>query len=101
MAKDDRAQEIGDRIRQARQEAGGMTQRELADLLGVTERSVNAYEAGDVIPYRFIRDLEKALDVPAAWLLHGDAATDDDRKLDEILSIVRGLRDAVERLERT
>jgi transcriptional regulator with XRE-family HTH domain len=68
------AQEIGKRIAQSRREAEGMTQRELADLLRVTERSVAAYEAGDVVPYRFMRQLEEILQKPASWLLYGEDA---------------------------
>lgn len=67
-----RAREIGKRIALARNEAGGMTQRELADLIGVTERSVSAYERGEVVPFRFIRKLEDALAKPAAWFLYGE-----------------------------
>jgi len=92
-----RAKEIGQRIALARREAEGMTQRELADLIGVTERSVAAYEAGDVIPYRFMRKLEEVLDRPASWLLYGErsaapaAGRDAEiiQKLDEILVLLR------------
>jgi transcriptional regulator with XRE-family HTH domain len=89
-----RAKEIGERIQLARRESGGMTQRELADLLGVTERSVAAYEAGDVIPYRFIRKLEEVLDKPATWILYGSngdsfgAATASSAKQDEIIDLL-------------
>ena len=88
-----RAREIGKRIKLARQEAGGMTQRELADLLGVTERSVAAYESGAVVPYRFLRKLEENLAKPAAWILYGEAADPPAgeiiAKLDEILALLR------------
>lgn len=89
------AVEVGRRIAQARREADGtgMTQRELADLLGVSERSVAAYESGDVIPYRFMRDLEHYLGKPAAWLLHGTESRGDI--LEEILSELRALRTEV------
>jgi transcriptional regulator with XRE-family HTH domain len=76
-----------------------MSQRELADLLGVTGRSIQAYEQGEVIPYRFVRQLESALGRPAAWFLHGDAAVNvRDEQYDEILRELRGLKRAVERL---
>lgn len=68
-----RAREIGRRIAQARQEAGGMTQRELGELIGVTDRSIMAYESGDVIPFRFLRQIEDATGRSAGWILHGDA----------------------------
>lgn len=85
-----RSKEIGERIAQARREADGMTQRELADLLGVTERSVAAYESGDVIPYRFMRQLEEILQMSASWFLYGEEATGGDPK--EILSILIEIR---------
>jgi len=103
MKKDPKkAQEIGSRIAQARKETGGMTQRELAELIGVTERSIAAYEAGDVVPYRFLRDLERVLGVEAAWLLHGDEVmkTAESRQLDEMLVMLRELRTEVDALRR-
>lgn len=81
----ERAKEIGQRIATARKEAEGMTQRELADLLGVTERSVAAYEAGTVIPYRFMRQLEQLLNRPASWMLYGDAGASSDETMAAIL----------------
>lgn len=79
--KQGRAREIGERIALARKEADGMTQRELADLIGVTERSVAAYEAGDVIPYRFMRQLEQLLNRPASWLLYGEHGQTSDEAI--------------------
>ncbi len=86
-----KATEIGRRIKLARKESGGMTQRELGDLLGVTERSVAGYEAGEVIPYRFLRQLESALNRPAAWILYGDEAAMNT--LDTLPSILRRLEE--------
>lgn len=77
-----------------------MTQRELGELIGVTERSVAAYESGDVIPYRFLRDLERVLGVEAAWLLHGEDAvrTTESAQLADVLVELRELRAAVDAL---
>ena len=96
-----RAAEIGERIKQARLEQGGMKQRELADLLGVSERSVIAYESGEVIPYRFMRDLERALGKPSSWILHGDnTPVDTVSELREEMSELTGLvRNLIEKLE--
>jgi transcriptional regulator with XRE-family HTH domain len=81
-----KAVEIGARISEARHE-NGMTQRELADLLKLSERSVAAYETGEVIPYRYLKDLERSLGRPAAWFLHGeDAIVGRDEQLSEILT---------------
>lgn len=96
-----RAREIGRRITQARQEAGGMTQRELGDLIGVTDRSIIAYEKGEVIPYRFLRKIEEATGANAAWLLHGeDAPTHDSSRDEEILAELRALRRDVANLRK-
>lgn len=86
-----KAKEIGARIAQARNEAGGMTQAELAHLVSLSERSVQAHEAGEVIPYRFLREYERVLGKPAAWFLHGEAA---------VLGSSEEHRDLVERLEK-
>lgn len=49
--------ELGARIAEARRHAG-LTQRELAAMLGVTVRTVQNYEAGVAIPYRHLRTIE-------------------------------------------
>lgn len=92
--RDEKAVQIGQRIVLARQELGGMKQEELAELVGVSQRSMQAYESGEVIPYRKMRDLERVLQRPMAWLLHGDRAVESrdeqldriERKLDAILA---------------
>jgi transcriptional regulator with XRE-family HTH domain len=63
---------IGRRIAQARREAG-MTQDQLAEALGVTKRSVQGYEAGKVIPYRYLDGLTQATGKSREWLLRGDS----------------------------
>lgn len=94
------AVEIGARIKQSRLE-NSMTQVELADLLRLSERSVAAYEGGEVIPYRYLKDLERALDMPVAWFLHGeDAVVGRDKQLQEILVEIRAVRRIVERIDK-
>ena len=66
------AAEIGARIVKARLELDGMTQKELAELLHVSQRSAQAYEAGEVVPYARMADLADILGVSTRWLLHGD-----------------------------
>jgi transcriptional regulator with XRE-family HTH domain len=84
-----RAREIGKRIAQARLEAGGMSQVELADLLEVSERSVSAYENGEVIPYRHMRKLEQLLNKPIAFFLFGKEADDASIALSEKLEEIK------------
>jgi transcriptional regulator with XRE-family HTH domain len=95
-ASSERGREIGRRIALARREADGMTQRELADLLGVTERSVAAYEAGDVIPYRFMRQLENLLNRPASWILYGEQQQPAD---EAIMRLTERVEKLIEMLE--
>ena len=90
-----RAKEIGSRIATARKEADGMTQRELADLLGVTERSVAAYEAGEVIPYRFMRQLEQLLNRPANWLLYGEVQDGDGDMRESIANLTAKVEELI------
>lgn len=96
----DLAREIGLRIKQARKEAGGMTQRELAEILGVTERSVAAYEQGLTVPYRFGGKLEEALGRPVAWFWYGEEAMlAKDEQFEQIIDELRMLRSDVRRLK--
>lgn len=95
------AKEVGARIAQARKESGGMTQRELSVLAGVTERSIASWEAGDLIPYRYMDELESALNRSKSWLLYGGEGVPQDSvaenqarieaKLDEALKLLRKL----------
>ena len=75
-----------------------MTQRELANLLQVSERSVAAYEAGAVLPFKYLGKIEAAVDKPKAWLLYGDEALPDAGGLVEELERVR--ESIAERLDR-
>ena len=98
----EKGREIGLRIAEARREAGGMGQRELGELVGVTERSVQAWEAGEVIPYRYLRDLERALGRPAAWLLHGpEAVLGHDESSRQILEALGRLQKSVDVIAKT
>lgn len=93
----EKGRQIGERIAQARHEAAGMGQQELGELVGVTVRSVQAWEAGEVIPYRYLRDLERALGRPAAWFLHGEEAViGHDEATKEILDRLDRLQLAVD-----
>jgi transcriptional regulator with XRE-family HTH domain len=48
-----------------------MTQRELAESLELSPRSVQAWEEGAASPYRRIAELEALLQRSGAWILHG------------------------------
>jgi transcriptional regulator with XRE-family HTH domain len=91
------AKEVGRRIAQSRKELDGMTQRELGDLVSVTERSVAAWELGEVIPYRHMRRLEEVLQRPASWLLYGESATPPNlqQQLDDIFKQLSEIKTAL------
>lgn len=86
--RDPKAVEIGQRIAQARREMGIMTQEELAQLIGVSPRSMQAYELGEVIPYKQMKDLETVLERPIGWILHGeDAVQARDQQIEMLLEV--------------
>jgi transcriptional regulator with XRE-family HTH domain len=92
------------RIALARKEAGGMTQRDLADRLQISKRSVAAYEAGAVLPLRHLGKIETAVSKPKAWLLYGDEALPNaileklEGVLDSIMESLDWMNDRVEQL---
>jgi transcriptional regulator with XRE-family HTH domain len=59
---------LGERIALARRRAG-LTQKELADILEVATKTVQAWERGKSDPYRRLGDLERLLGVNRDWLL--------------------------------
>jgi transcriptional regulator with XRE-family HTH domain len=75
---------VGQRLVYARLKEG-MGQEELALLVGVTTRSLSAYENDSVVPYRYIRELAEILRVPMGWILHGEEAPEETGELKPIL----------------
>jgi transcriptional regulator with XRE-family HTH domain len=87
LVSDLHPQLISDRIRQAREEAG-LTQQELADLLGFHKRTIENYEHGRV-PWRELSRLARTLDKSVEWFLRGDdvshvRAEDVAARLDQV-----------------
>ena len=64
---------VGKRLILARNERG-MRQIDVAEIIGVTDRSIQAYENDEVIPYRFVNQLSGVLGKSVAWILHGEEA---------------------------
>lgn len=94
------AREVGRRIIEARRDLG-MSQQELADLIHLTDRSVQAYESGEVIPYRKAKDLSDVLGKPISWILHGDKAETPPGELVPVLQeIAANVGRIVQHLER-
>lgn len=85
---------VGERIQQARREAG-LTQEQLADLVGVTPRTIQAYEGGHVDAYRKLPKLAESLGRPSSWLQHGEngnGPTEENDRLERILEELAELR---------
>lgn len=81
----------GSRLAVARKSVG-LSQRQLAEALGVSVRTIQNYEAGRSVPFRHLAALEGLLGRSSAWLLYGR----EDAEADELLT---GLRDQRELLE--
>jgi transcriptional regulator with XRE-family HTH domain len=101
---------IGWRIARARKERG-LTQEELASLIGVSARSIQGYEAGKVVPYRRLSQLAEVTHRELGWLLEGDVvaakANVNAEIVERLVTLVeevseeaRRIRLAAERLER-
>lgn len=75
--------EIGRRVALARKRAG-MTQRELADALGVTTRSIQHYESGAVVPYKHLRRLELLTRTRPGWILDGKGEPEGSFGLEQV-----------------
>ena len=80
---------VGRRVAEARRRAG-LTQRELAEGLGVTVRSVQLYESGSVIPYKHLRRIELLTRTRPGWILGDDSEHDA-----ALLLTLEGVRDAL------
>lgn len=84
----------GERIRDARK-ARGMTQKELAEKVGVKFSAIHKYETGLVVNLKreTISALAKALDVAPSWLMCIDEDTDSlvngDSDLTSYLELLR------------
>lgn len=94
-----KAREIGARIAERRRFLG-MTQRELAEPVGVSERSIQAYEQGETIPGMcYVEQLEKALGCTWYWLYYGRETPlrgNEENLLQIMATEVRSLRHFVE-----
>lgn len=86
----------GERIKQARI-AAGMTQKELADKVGVKFSAIHKYETGMVVNLKreTIAALARALNVKPSWLMCMDEPkteeplVNNDKELTELLTRVR------------
>lgn len=98
-----RNSEIGARISALRKDRGGMPQEIVAQKLGVSNRSYQAWEAGDTKPsWRNLEKLAKFYGVTEEYILLGSElvqrSTSAESQLDQIERAVEVLTDRVEAL---
>ena len=94
---------IGWRIARARKERG-LTQEELAELIGVSPRSIQGYEAGKVVPYRRLAQLAEVTNRELVWILEGDEAAtaiDDPEVLERLVTAVEDVSEQAKRIRLT
>lgn len=73
-------EKIGEFISKLRQERN-LTQKELADKIGVTDKAISKWERGKGLPdITLLEPLAKALDVSVAELLGGEIIADNDKQ---------------------
>ena len=102
LAMDERERdELGARYQRARQ-LSGLTQAELANALSYTERTVGAYERGEVQEgLRPAREWAAATGVRYEWLVTGEGEplqADDGTRLDRIEELLEGLLSEIQLL---
>lgn len=96
----DYAREVGARIVSARKEKL-LTQVELAEIVGVSQRSMQAYEVGETVPYRKIREIARVLERPVEYFLYGEAAfVAPEERLESMEKTIQRLAEAIESLSR-
>lgn len=77
MRKDpERAEMVGERIALSRHEVA-MTQKELAEKVGVSERSVQDWEQGRTMPLNWMDELAALFGVSKSWLYYGTEVSPD------------------------
>jgi transcriptional regulator with XRE-family HTH domain len=83
---------IGGRIQTARVEAG-LTQADLAEILDVTPRTVQNYEAGETKAYKHIQAIADATGCSTRWLLHGENDEEDRPSLSQMAEELSEIRE--------
>ena len=90
---------IGERIARAR-ELAGLRQEDLADLLGVSTRTVQNYEAGATGAHKHLRLIAEITAVRLPWLLHGEEPAQGDRENDRLTALQGQVSEIRELLDR-
>lgn len=79
---------VGDRIRSALR-FRGITQRELAERVGLTEQAISRYVHGSRTPHpKYLSRISRALDIPYDHLLHGSPEIGRS-EIEDALALIR------------
>jgi transcriptional regulator with XRE-family HTH domain len=90
--------QIGARIKFARREAG-LTQKRLAELIEVTPRTIQGYEAGTIDVYRKLHRIAAVVERPVSWFQYGDADLNETFLRQIVNEELREVREILGRLE--
>lgn len=88
--RDPRLVEVGQRIKRVRLERS-LEQKDLAELVDVTEKSVSNWEIGEHSPHRHLGALARALGVSETWLWQGQTEAPDQ---DQLVKLMERLLDS-------
>lgn len=88
--------EVGQRIK-ARRKQLGLTQKQLAELVDLSEGSVSRYESGSIkdAPTQKLNDFAKALSIEVAWIIGFKAETDKFQLAHELVDRIQELDDDI------
>lgn len=88
--------EVGQRIK-ARRKQLGLTQKQLAELVELSEGSVSRYESGSIkdAPTQKLNDFAKALSIEVAWIIGFKAETDKFQLAHELVDRIQQLDDDI------
>ena len=86
--------DVGQRIK-ARRKQLGLTQKQLAELVDLSEGSVSRYESGSIkdAPTQKLNDFAKALSIEVAWIIGFKPQTDKFQLAHELVNKIQELDD--------
>lgn len=86
--------EVGKRIKSRRKQLG-LTQKQLGELVGLSEGSVSRYESGSIkdAPTQKLNDFAKALSIEVAWIIGFKAETDKFQMAHDLVDRIQELDD--------
>lgn len=90
-------EQIGQRVGEKRR-LRGYTQEEFAELMGVSVRSVQQWEAGETTPLRRLDKMASLLETTVEWILGGDRPAVEVETIEQLRADIREVYELVRRL---